>query len=723
MSVSALLDNAQVKRCMKLLHGLSDLNIAADDIELPRICVAGSQSAGKSSVMEAISSVNLPRGAGTVTRCPIEMRLARVTKDSESGIWVKIKDETDHSMGELVEAADLATKIQELCDKVRGDNYFCEQPIVVDIRNSKVMDLTLIDLPGVVGHVKDGNRTVEEKNAIIDQSKRMTMNYIKDPMTTILVVREARSDVELNLVGLLVEQVDPKAERTIEVITKPDLLENDPEALYKALVADERTEKYVVRCRDRLQTEKGLTLDEAHAQEVAFFRELKKKSTADTPFDRLQKSFGVPLLVKKLSEFLFQQIHENIPAIRAKLNAKLEQAQEEAKRIGDAPPTSSFQMRSLYFTAIKNLEKQFERQLLEDDGPRAVPSVYKVLRRTSEQFVVDLSSHASMEKRCSTSDKKVDDNALEHAAAKVPAPMSVHDQYTALGQQEDTFADFLQTSMSLDASQPQRSSPKPTIVQYFKRLIRDSRGKEIEGFPRFAIFQTFLSTILDDFDRCAVKLAADVFATMEKNAKQVISHVLERYPAFSRDVGMIAEETLKSRLDQLHQRIHEKMESERWPFTINHYYSQNELKLLAKVFGWDEKETAQQAQNMPRASGTPGYPATPLRQTAAIGPLPGSIATLSNADTEAIQFAIRVYSFLKVAYKRIADDVPLMIAYHFEQWLKSDFGKVLDNHLERDEEGILEKWFAESPVIVEKRRKLSATIDRLSKGQQLVKDF
>jgi GTPase SAR1 family protein len=50
---------------------VSDLNVSlrvGRDIDLPQIAVLGSQSAGKSSLIEAISGITLPRAAGTCTR-------------------------------------------------------------------------------------------------------------------------------------------------------------------------------------------------------------------------------------------------------------------------------------------------------------------------------------------------------------------------------------------------------------------------------------------------------------------------------------------------------------------------------------------------------------------------------------------------------------------------------------------------------------------------------
>ena len=42
-------------------------------MDLPMIAVIGSQSAGKSSLIESISGITLPRAAGTCTRYGIEL--------------------------------------------------------------------------------------------------------------------------------------------------------------------------------------------------------------------------------------------------------------------------------------------------------------------------------------------------------------------------------------------------------------------------------------------------------------------------------------------------------------------------------------------------------------------------------------------------------------------------------------------------------------------------
>lgn len=58
-----------------LIDKLRDFGLD-DYISLPRIAVLGTQSAGKSSLLEAVCGLNfLPRGSGVVTRRPLELRM------------------------------------------------------------------------------------------------------------------------------------------------------------------------------------------------------------------------------------------------------------------------------------------------------------------------------------------------------------------------------------------------------------------------------------------------------------------------------------------------------------------------------------------------------------------------------------------------------------------------------------------------------------------------
>lgn len=73
-----------LKAFVTLISGLRDLGVESLEIPLPKICVLGDQSTGKSSLIEGISGIKVPRSSGTCTRCPLEINL---TTSEQEAPW------------------------------------------------------------------------------------------------------------------------------------------------------------------------------------------------------------------------------------------------------------------------------------------------------------------------------------------------------------------------------------------------------------------------------------------------------------------------------------------------------------------------------------------------------------------------------------------------------------------------------------------------------------
>lgn len=121
-----------------------------DDIAqmLPAIVVVGDQSSGKSSLLEALSGVELPRGAGICTRVPLELQLrsgdafhARLEYQKKPGAEKTVKDDIpEEEVGQEINDATI--------DLAGGKKDICGTPIILRIEGPRYHDLTLIDLPG-----------------------------------------------------------------------------------------------------------------------------------------------------------------------------------------------------------------------------------------------------------------------------------------------------------------------------------------------------------------------------------------------------------------------------------------------------------------------------------------------------------------------------------------------------------------------------------------------
>jgi len=115
-------------------------------LQFPQLVVVGAQSTGKSSVLETIVGKDfLPRGTGIVTRRPIVLQLFNTPKDSEEYC------EFSHLKGEkFTDWSKAREEIESETHKIAGKNKgISSVPIIVKVFSPNVVDLTLVDLPGI----------------------------------------------------------------------------------------------------------------------------------------------------------------------------------------------------------------------------------------------------------------------------------------------------------------------------------------------------------------------------------------------------------------------------------------------------------------------------------------------------------------------------------------------------------------------------------------------
>lgn len=139
-------DNENFKKLINLVDRLRDIGLN-DLISMPRIAVCGSQSSGKSSLLESIVGINfLPRGSGVVTRRPLELRLVKNKNSQEPpyGIFKVDGDKRYFDFNKIRE------RIESLTDEVCGvQKNIVDDPIILQVISPVCPDLTVIDLPGI----------------------------------------------------------------------------------------------------------------------------------------------------------------------------------------------------------------------------------------------------------------------------------------------------------------------------------------------------------------------------------------------------------------------------------------------------------------------------------------------------------------------------------------------------------------------------------------------
>jgi interferon-induced GTP-binding protein Mx1 len=207
------------------------IHLKETGIIMPCICSVGCQSAGKSSVLESITGIQLPRGEGTVTRCPIMIQL----RNARRGESARIKYEKDPAESwkeiKIEEIAENITKYQEKLLEEEGNPVLSDKAIQLEVQRNSAPDLTLYDLPGITH--KDDETFEKIKNIII--------KYLESKETIALFVHSSTSDFDANECLSLIRKISNDGEndiftRTIPIFTKPDdALKTNPGTLVNNL--------------------------------------------------------------------------------------------------------------------------------------------------------------------------------------------------------------------------------------------------------------------------------------------------------------------------------------------------------------------------------------------------------------------------------------------------------------------------------------------------------
>ncbi|CAG8546416.1 11428_t:CDS:10 [Acaulospora colombiana] len=311
-----------------IVNKLQDVfnTIGSDTVDLPQIIVVGSQSSGKSSVLENIVQRDfLPRGNGIVTRRPLVLQLVN-THDSE--------DEKAEEYGEFLHAAnhrfvdfsEIRKEIENETARVAGQNKgISRSPIHLKIYSPNVLNLTLVDLPGLTKIPVGDQPTDIEK-----QTRNLILDYITKPNSIVLAVSPANVDLVNSESLKLAKQVDPEGKRTIGVLTKLDLMDAGTNALeiLTGRVLPLKLGFIGVVNRSQQDINGSKPMSEALKAEIEFFKN-------HAAYRNISSRCGTPFLAKTLNNILMNHIRERLPDMKARINALISQTQQELSSYGD----------------------------------------------------------------------------------------------------------------------------------------------------------------------------------------------------------------------------------------------------------------------------------------------------------------------------------------------------------------------------------------------------
>ncbi|XP_070827617.1 dynamin-1-like protein isoform X4 [Chaetodon trifascialis] len=317
-----------------VINKLQDVfnTVGADIIQLPQIVVVGTQSSGKSSVLESLVGRDiLPRGTGIVTRRPLILQLVHIDPEDrrktseENGIdgeeWGKFL----HTKNKIyTDFEEIRQEIEAETERISGNNKgISDDPIHLKIFSPHVVNLTLVDLPGITKvPVGDQPKDIEI------QIRELIFKYISNPNSIILAVTAANTDMATSEALKVAREVDTDGRRTLAVVTKLDLMDAGTDAMDVLMgrVIPVKLGIIGVVNRSQLDINQKKLVADAIRDEYAF---LQKK------YPSLANRNGTKYLARTLNRLLMHHIRDCLPELKTRINVLAAQYQSLLNSYGE----------------------------------------------------------------------------------------------------------------------------------------------------------------------------------------------------------------------------------------------------------------------------------------------------------------------------------------------------------------------------------------------------
>ncbi|XP_027012048.2 interferon-induced GTP-binding protein Mx2-like [Tachysurus fulvidraco] len=334
-----------------------------EDLALPTIAVIGDQSSGKSSVLEALSGVALPRGSGIVTRCPLELKLRKI----KCGVqWQAVMSYKEQFI-EFDDPSLVENYVKEAQNELAGDGVgICDELITLEIMAPDVCDLTLIDLPGIARVPVKG-----QPEDIGHQIKNLIWKYVKKDQTINLVVVPCNVDIATTEALKMAQEVDPEGKRTLAILTKPDLIDKGTEKNIMDIIRNQvipLSKGYViVKCRGQKQINDKISLTEATLVEREFFRRHEFFSCL-----LREEKATIQCLANKLTQDLVDHIKKSLPLISEEIKKQLWSFRKDLSQCEPGPPLDPQKRKTFFIDTLTKFNDKINRlasgEVINDDN-------------------------------------------------------------------------------------------------------------------------------------------------------------------------------------------------------------------------------------------------------------------------------------------------------------------------------------------------------------------
>ncbi|KAH7411322.1 P-loop containing nucleoside triphosphate hydrolase protein [Cadophora sp. MPI-SDFR-AT-0126] len=465
-------------------------------VDLPEIIVCGDQSAGKSSVLEAISGRRFPTKDGLCTRFVTELVLRRGQNTSPKVFIIpgearydKEKEDLEHwKPRSSVDNDGLEAVTEEAMEAmgISDARKFYDDILRIEVTGPNQPHLTMVDLPGLF---RTGNK--EQSDTDVDTVRSMVEKYMARPRSIILAVVSAKNEYVLQEVTSMAKHADPEGLRTMGLITKPDTLDigSDSEAYWVRLAQNTEVELrlgwHVLRNRNFEQ--RGSTSAQRDATEKDFF-------SGGIWISVNREHCGVEALRIRLSSVLKDQILSQLPSLVQDVENGIHECTEKLERLGPVRGTPTEQLKYLL-----HLSEEYTSLMRQ-----AIDGTY------GDRFFGARKKHDGYPRRLRA--------VVQNLLLEFRQEMFLNGQSQRITESESEGEDENETSES-------PRIPRSRYVEEVAFRLKFSRGRELPGLFSPLIVGDLFEEQCEPWRKIAKAVVEDIVEAAHQTTELVIRHV------------------------------------------------------------------------------------------------------------------------------------------------------------------------------------------------------
>ncbi|PQE28022.1 hypothetical protein CJF32_00005775 [Rutstroemia sp. NJR-2017a WRK4] len=561
LNISSTLEDLQTDEQRRILDTVAKIRKCGLDsiLSLSQLVVCGDQSAGKSSVLAALTEIPLPRNDNLCTRFATEIILRH---GQSSSITIKVIPDSSrpHAEQEAINAfqesitnfeelpriMNLATAAMGISSTDTSDSQaqaFSLDVLIIEVEGPSQPQLTLVDIPGLI---QSSTKGVSDRD--VELVAETTTKYISQPRTICLAVVSATNDAANQPILREVRRVDSKGDRTLGIITKPDRLPSGSGSESKFLELARNEDVFFKLgwhvLKNRSFEEGSSSLMERNASEATYFRTSNFKTLP-------KENVGIDTLRSRLSLLLFEHVKEELPQLRQDLETALLNARLQLGLLGNRRSAATeckaylIQLSMAYHETCKAAVKgHYEDAYFQKDAdkPFSIDSpatiarlravvqfmnteFYKNFRRNGHKFQID------------TSDMNMSEDATFYDSVKNLPPLGS------------------------SATKPIHMD-KAGAIKWIREIMIKNRGQELQGNFNPLIIGELFREQSSNWERLATDHVEDVSRVeMPKDVKarvwssRIVDALKARRKAAFRELELIMEDMRG------------------FPINYNHYYT------------------------------------------------------------------------------------------------------------------------------------------------------